>query len=163
MGDARLDQILINGQLGGSDDVVGGGEDGVHPFGDEGGDGGDHLFVGVGRPLHMFDPPAVQLLLGLGDGLGGVGLGQGVQQPHLLYVRVLGQHHVDDEAGVQRIAGAGHVVQSGEPGPLRVGNSGKHHGDFSVFGAGGGDLGGGGGDGDDDVRLIGDGLVGQLL
>ena len=41
MGDARLDQVLIDGQLGRGDDVVGGGKDGVHPLGNEGGDGGN--------------------------------------------------------------------------------------------------------------------------
>ncbi len=163
MGNAGLGQVLVDSQLSGHDHVVGGGEHSVHIGGDESGSGGHNLVVGIGGLLHVLDALAVQIGLGVSNGLGGVGLGQGVQQAHLGHIGVLGKHHVHDEFGVQCVAGAGDIVDAGEAGGLGVGNGGIDNGGLGLLCGEGGDLGGGGGDGDDGVHAVGDGLVGKLL
>ena len=163
MGDAGLGQIVGNGQLGGHDNIVGGGEHGVHLGGDQGGGSGHHLVVGVCSLLHTGNAVLLQIRLGLGDGLGGVGLGQGVQQPHLGDAGILRQHHVQNVLGIQRIAGAGNIVDAGELGGIGIGDGGIHHRRPAVLSRHGGHLSGGGGDGNDGIHLIGHGLIRQLL
>ena len=102
MGDAGGDEVLIDGQLGGHDDVVRGGEDGIHSGSDEGGGGGHHLVVGVSGGLGVGHALGVQISLGIRDGHLGIGLGQGVEQAHRPNVRILGKHHVQNLIGINR-------------------------------------------------------------
>lgn len=108
-------------------------------------------------------PCCSRIRLGLGNGLGGVGLGQGVQQPHLGDAGILRQHHVQNVLGIQRVAGAGNVVDAGELGGIGIGDGGIHHRRPAVLSRHGGHLSGGGGDGNDGIHLIGHGLIRQLL
>ena len=75
-----LDEALIDGKLGGHDGVIGGGEDCVHAVGDQRPGRGDDLIYAVCGVLFISDALAVQILLRLCNGLGGVGLRQGVEQ-----------------------------------------------------------------------------------
>ena len=162
MGDAGGDEVLIDGQLGGHDDVVGGGKDGVHSVSNQGTGGGDDLVVGVSGGLGVGHALGVQISLGIRDGHLGIGLGQGVEQAHRPNVRILGKHHVQNLIGVQGIAGAGDVVHAGELHGLRIGDGGEDHRGLALLSGDGGHLGGGGGDGDNGVHTVGNGLVGQL-
>ena len=163
MGNFGLGQLLIDGQLGGHDHVIGGGKDSIHTTGHQSGSSGDHLVIGVARLFHIGDSLAVQVLLGLLDGSGGVGLGQRVQQPHLLHVGILGEHHIQNDAGLQGVAGAGDVVQPGELCGLGVRYCGVHHRGLGVLGTQGHHLSGGAGDGNDGVHPVYNSLVSQLL
>ena len=163
MGDAGLGEVLIDGELGGHDDVVSRGEDGVHTIGDQRGSGSDDFVVRVRGLLNVLDALGVEVGLRVGDGLGGVGLREGVEQTNLGNVRVLGEHHVHDEAGVQRVARAGHIVDARQARGLGIGDGGINNGGLGVLSGEGRDLRGGRRDGDDGVDLIGDRLIGQLL
>ena len=163
MGDAGLGEVLIDGELGGHDDVVSRGEDGVHTVGDQRGSGSDDFVVRVCGLLNVLDALGVEVGLRVGDGLGGVGLREGVEQANLGDVRVLGEHHVHDEAGVQRVARAGHIVDARQARGLGIGDGGINNGGLGVLSGEGRDLRGGRRDGDDGVDLIGDRLIGQLL
>ena len=72
-------------------------------------------------------------------------------------------NHVDDEAGIQGVAGPGNIVHTGEPGGLGIGHGGVHHPDAGALSRYGGHLGRGGGNGDDHIDLVGNGLVAELL
>ena len=50
VGDASLGEVLIDGELGGHDDVVSRGEDGVHTIGDQRGSGSDDFVVRTMTP-----------------------------------------------------------------------------------------------------------------
>ena len=145
------------------DDVVGRGEHGVHTGGDERGGGGDDLVVGVRGLLDVLDALCVKVCLGVRDGLGGVRLIEGVEQADLGDVRVLSEHHIHDELGVERVARAGDIVDAGELGGLGVGDGGVDDRRLGLLGGEGGDLRGGGSDGNDGVHAVGDGLIAQLL
>ena len=145
------------------DDVVGRGEHGVHTGGDERGGCGDDLIVGVRGLLDVLDALGVEVSLGVRDGLGGVRLIEGVEQADLGDVRVLGEHHIHDELGVERVARAGDIVDAGELGGLGVGDGGVDDRRLGLLGGEGGDLRGGGSDGNDGVHAVGDGLIAQLL
>ena len=163
MSDAVLGKILINGQLRSHDDVISGREHGVHTGSNEGGCSGHHFVVGVGGLLNVLNALGVQIGLGVGNGLGGVGLRQGVQQPHLGDSGILRKHHVHDEFGIQGVAGAGDIVDAGEAGGFGIGNGGIDHRRFRLLCGEGRDLGGGGGNGDDGVHTVGNGLIAELL
>ena len=143
--------------------VVGRGEHGVHTGGDERGGGGDDLVVGVRGLLDVLDALCVKVCLCVRDGLGGVRLIEGVEQANLGDVRVLGEHHIHDELGVERVARAGHIVDAGELGGLGVGDGGVDDRRLGLLGGEGGNLRGGGSDGNDGVHAVGDGLIAQLL
>ena len=146
MGDARLSQDGGNGQLGGLDGVVGGGEHRVH-LAQHGVDGGNDLVGGGARLLQIGDALLVQIGLGLLNGGGAVHLGGGVQQAHRLDVRVGRQHHVQQQLYVQRVAGAGDIVDAGEVGHLRVADGAVDHRGLALLRHGHHLLGGQGADG----------------
>ncbi len=60
-------------------------------------------------------------------GLVELGSDRGVQQPHLGDAGILRQHHVQNVFGIQRIAGAGNIVDAGELGGIGIGDGGIHH------------------------------------
>ena len=153
----------MDGELGGHDDVVSRGEDGVHTISDQRRSGSDDFIVRVRGLLNVLDALGVEVGLRVGDGLGGVGLRERVEQADLGDVRVLGEHHVHDEAGVQRVARAGHIVDARQARGLGIGDGGINNGGLGVLSGEGRDLRGGRRDGDDGVDLIGDRLIGQLL
>ena len=117
--DAVDGKVLSDGHFSGHDHVVGRGEHGVHTGGDERGGGGDDLVVGVRGLLDVLDALCVKVCLCVRDGLGGVRLIEGVEQADLGDVRVLSEHHIHDELGVERVARAGNVVDAGELGGVR--------------------------------------------
>ena len=161
--DAVDGKVLSDGHFRRHDHVVGRGEHGIHTGGDERGGGGDDLVVGVGGLLDVLDALCVKVCLCVRDGLGGVRLIEGVEQADLGDIGVLGEHHVHNKIGVERVARAGHIVDAGELRGLRVGNCGIDHRSLRVLGGERGDLRGGGGDGNDGVHAVGDGLIGKLL
>ena len=162
MGNARLVQGLGDGNFGGHDHVIGGGEDRVHAT-DHGGGGFYDFTAGVAGLFHNVDLLFLKVSLGLCDRGGGVGFGVGVQQADGLDVGVGGQHHVQNEGGVQGVGGAGDVIQSGETGGFGVGNSGVHNGDVGAVGGGDHALGGESCDGDDKVNAVADHLRADLV
>ena len=163
MGNAIFGKVLGDGQLSGHDDIVGRGKDGVHAVGDQRGSGGNDLVVRVGGLLNVRDALGIEIGLGVGDGLGGVRLGEGVEEADLGNVRILGEHHVHDELGIQRIARAGHIVDAGQVCRCGIRDGGVDHGGLAVLGGEGCDLRGACGDGNDGVHVVGDCLIGELL
>ena len=153
VGNARLVQGLGDGNFGGHDHVIGGGEDRVHTA-DHGSGGFYDLAAGVAGLFHEVDLLFLQVSLGLCDGGAGVGFGVGVQQAYGLDVGVGGQHHVQNEGGVQGIGGTGDVIQSGETGGFGVGNGGVDNGNVGAVGGGDHALGGESCDGDDEVNAV---------
>ena len=162
MGNARLVQGLGDGNFGGHDHVIGGGEDRVHTA-DHGSGGFYDLAAGVAGLFHEVDLLFLKVSLGFGDGGCGVGFGVGVQQADGLDVGVGGQHHVQNEGGVQGIGGAGDVTKAGEAGGFGVGNSGVHNGNVGAVGGGDHALGGESCDGDDKVNAVADHLRADLV
>ena len=161
MGDACLRQGGGDGQLGGLDHVVGGGEHRVH-LARHGTDGGDDLIRGVPRLFQIADPLAVQVRLGVLDGGGAVHLRGGVEQAHRLGAGILGQHHIQQQFHVQCVAGPGDIGDAGELGHLGVADGAVYHRSLGGLRRGRHLLGGGGADGDDDVIAVGDNLGADL-
>ena len=163
MRDAGVCEILVNCKLRRHYGIVGRGEDRVNVSCDKGGCCGDDLVVGVRGLLDVFNVLRVEVCFRVGYRGGGVRLGQGVQQADLLDIRVLREHHVKDEGGIQRVAGAGDVVDAGQVRGRGVGYCGVDDLDAGALSGEGRYLRGGGRDGDDDVDLIGYCLIAQLL
>ena len=161
VGHARLNQALRDGQLRVHDPVVGGGEDGVHLVQHVVG-GGHDLIGGVAGAFHVLHALGVQIGLGVLNGLLAVVLREAVQQANGLNVRVLGEHHVQDEVGVQGIGGAGHVL-GGQAGGLRVRNGGVHHRNVGTLGGVLHTLGGQGGNGHHRVVAVAHHLAADLV
>ena len=161
MGDTGLIENLGYGDLRVHDPVVGGGEHGVNPA-NQGSGGGDDLIGGVAGLFQIGNALLVQIFLGLGNGGDGVILGVAEEQTHGLDVGVDGQHHVQDEGGVQGVGGAGDVIQTGEARGFGVGAGGVDDGGAGALGGGDHGLGGERCDGDDHVHLVIQGLSADL-
>ena len=162
VGDAGLVQGLGDGDFGGHDHVIGGGEDRVHAA-DHGGGGFYDLAAGVAGLFHKVDLLFLKIRFGFGDGGGGVGFGVGVQQADGLDVGVGGQHHVQNEGGIQRVGGAGDVTKAGEAGGFGVGNGGIHNRNVGAVSGGDHALGGESCDGDDEVNAVAYHLCADLV
>ena len=141
MGDAGLRQRLVNGQLGGHDGVVGGGEHGIHTGGDQAFNGHLNLSGGGAGGIHIGNSPGVQVGLGIRDGGGGGILAQVIQQADLVGIGVGGKHQIQQRVGVQEVGGAGDVRAGSlqglhQTGGDGIGNGGEDHGDTVTLGHG---------------------------
>ena len=162
MGDTGGIEDLSHGTLGGHDRIVGGGEDGVHTS-NQIGSGGDDFACAVAGLFHVGDALGIQISLGFGDGRMGVDLGVAVQQTHGLDGGISGEHHIQNEGGVQCVGNAGDGGDAGEASALGIGDGGVNDGNVGALSGGDHALGGGGGDGDDHIHAVGNQLGADLV
>ena len=159
---ARIGQRLRDSSGGGHDHVIRGGKDGVD-LAHQGVGGGHDLIVGVAGLFHVSDALGVQVSLGLGNGGGGVGLGVGVEQADGLGLGLDGEDHVHDGLGVQRVGGAGDIVDVGQVSGGGVRDGGVDDRGLGGLAGSGHALGGQRGDGNDGIVAIGDDLGADLV
>ena len=163
-----IEELLIDGELGSHDGVVGRGEDGVDLLGDERVDGGGNFIGGGAGLFHAADALALEVGLRVLDRLLGGILALGVEQADGLGVRVLGEHQVEQALGVERVAragdaAAGRVERIDNAGADGVRHGGEDDGDLRVLGGGLHDLYGRGRDRDDEVHALADELGADLV
>ena len=166
--DLGIEELLVDGELGSHDGVVGRGEDGVDLLGDERVDGGGDFIGGGAGLFHAADALALEVgLRVLNRLLGGI-LALGVEQANGLGVRVLGEHQVEQALGVERVAragdaAAGRVERIDNASADRVRHGGENDGDLGVLSGGLHDLHGRGRDRDDEVHTLADELGADLV
>ena len=158
-----LDEALIDGQLGGHDGVIGGGEHGLDPGGYQ--CLGSHLHLGGGGAVLFHHLDAVLLAEGLGvrNGLGGGILTQVIQQTDGIDAGVCRHDQVHDGVGVQGIGGAGDVLLTVKACGGGIGHSGVDHRDVGVLHSGQHSSGGGGGHGHDHIHAVGHKVCADLV
>ena len=149
-----LDEALIDGKLGGHDGVVGGGEHGLDPGGDQ--CFGSHLHLGGGGAVlfHHLDAVLLAECLGVRNGLGGGILTQVVQQTDGVDAGVCRHDQVHDGVGVQGIGGTGDVLLPVKACGGGVGHGRVDHRDVGVLHSGQHGSGGGGGHCHDHVHAV---------
>ena len=108
MGNPRLSQHGSDGQLSRLHHIVGGSKDCVYLI-QHGADRGNDLVRGVAGLLNIGDALGVQVFLGVLNSRSTVYLRGGVQQTHGFDLRILGQHHIQQQLYIQRVTGAGDV------------------------------------------------------
>ena len=150
-----LDEAFVDGQLGGHDGVVSGGEHGLDPGGYQ--CLGSHLHLGGGGAVLFHHHDAVLLAEGLGvrNGLGGGILTQVIQQTDGINAGVCRHDQVHDGVGVQGIGSAGDVLLAVKTGRDRVGDRRVDNRDVGILDRSQHGGGGGGSHGHDDVHVIG--------
>ena len=111
--DAVDGKVLSDGHFRRHDHVVGRGEQASTPaaMSAEAAATTSSLVFAVCSTYSM--PLCVKVCLCVRDGLAGVRLIEGVEQANLGDVRVLSEHHIHDELGVERVARAGDIVDAG--------------------------------------------------
>ena len=160
--DAALGQCLGDSGGSGHDDVIGRGKDGVD-LAHHAGRGGHDLIVGVACLFDVGNALGIEVSLGFGNGGRGVGFRVGVEQADGLDVRLDGKHHIHDGLGVQRIGGAGHIVNVGQVGGSGVGDRRIDDRGLGGLAGGGHALGGQRSNGDDRIIPIRDDLRADLV